>query len=222
MVSKLQMLKWNIYNNKSKKLLIEGIRNGYISTYDDELIEKLRNIYYGCIPASILLLSDGISNGYCYDRALLLSRAFLDEDDDVLLVYAAVNSLRLNPLIVNKSDPLYADHCVVERITKDGKHLIYDTSSGFVFDKKMYWKIEHPKVRKIVSKSSIIDFVNSDNEHNSVDIEQEKELALLILSMIEMTYGRREEMYSHQGIELLQREVDHYKKVLKCVKCKEQ
>lgn len=32
--------------------------------------------------------------------------------------------------------------------------------------------------------------------------------------MIEMSYGRPTEMYSHLGIELLQREIDHFKKVI--------
>ena len=32
--------------------------------------------------------------------------------------------------------------------------------------------------------------------------------------MIEMTYGRPTEMYSQLGIELLQREIEHYKKVI--------
>ena len=32
--------------------------------------------------------------------------------------------------------------------------------------------------------------------------------------MIEMTYGRPTEMYTMDGIELLQREIEHYKQVI--------
>ena len=210
MNKKLKEMKWNLHNYKSKQLLIWGLKNGYITTYDDELIKKLRNIYDGGIPASILLLSDGMSNGHCYDRALLMSRAFLDSDDDVQLVYATIDSLRLNPEFKD-DDPLSFEHCIVERITKDGKHLIYDTSTGFIYDKKLYWLIEHPKVRKINKKSSIIEFIESEE---SEDIERDKYAAPLILPMIEMTYGRNTEMYATAGIELLQREIEYFKKVI--------
>ena len=214
MITKLQEMKWNLHSYKSRQLLLWGLKNGYIAPYDDELIEKLRNIYYGGIPASIILLSNGLSNGHCYDRALLMSRVFLDEEDDVQLVYATIDTLKLNPQFADKNDPLYADHCIVERITKDGQHLIYDTSSGFVYDKKLYWLMENPKIRKINKKSSIIEFVKSNENYQPEDIERDKYASTLILPMIEMTYGRPNEMYSRLGIELLQREIDHFKKVI--------
>lgn len=66
MAIKLQEIKWTLHNYKVKKLLIQGLKSGYITPYDDNLIEKLRNIYYGGIPASIILLSTGMSNGRCY------------------------------------------------------------------------------------------------------------------------------------------------------------
>ena len=214
MTLKLQEIKWNLHNYKSRQLLLWGLKNGYIAPYDDKFIKKLRNIYIGGIPASILLLSDGMSNGFCYDRALLMSRAFLDDEDDVQLVYAAIDSLKLNPQLVDKDDPLYADHCFVERITKDGKHLIYDTSSGLVYDKKLYWLMEHPRIREINKKSSLIEFVKSDEYYHPEDIERDKYASPLILPMIEMTYGRPTEMYSQLGINLLQREIEHFKKVI--------
>ncbi len=214
MATKIEKIKWQLHNYKSKQLLMRGLEKGYITPYDDVLIEKLRNVYYGGIPASILLLSNGMSNGNCYDRALLLSRAFLDEEDDVSLIYASVDSLRLNPQFSDCDDPLYADHCIMERTTKEGRHLIYDTSSGFVYDKKLYWLMEHPKIRKINDKDSIIEMVKSDAYYHPEDIERDKYASPLILPMIEMTYGRSTEMYSYLGIELLQREIEHFKKVI--------
>ena len=214
MTLKLQEIKWNLHNYKSKQLLLWGLKNGYIAPYDDKFIKKLRDIYIGGIPASILLLSDGMSNGFCYDRALLMSRAFLDNEDDVQLVYATIDSLKLNPQFVDKDDPLYADHCFVERITKDGKHLIYDTSSGLVYDKKLYWLMEHPRIREINKKSSLIEYFKSYEFYYPEDIERDKYASPLILPMIEMTYGRPTEMYSQLGINFLQREIEHFKKVI--------
>lgn len=135
MATEMQKLKWDIHQKKHKMLMIYGFQHGLIFPYDEELIKKLRNVYYGGIPASIILLSNGMSNGHCYDRALLMSRAFLNDEDDVNLLYGDIDSLKLNPNFISDS-PHYADHCFVERITKDGRHLIYDTSCGFIFDKK--------------------------------------------------------------------------------------
>ena len=213
MTTKIQKMKWELHSYKQKQLLIWGLKNGLIKPYDDELLEKLRTIYYGGVPASVILLSDGLTNGHCYDRALLMSRAFLENEEDVQLLYATIDSLKLNPKFIC-DDPLYADHCIVERITKAGNHLIYDTSAGFIYDKRLYWIMEHPKIRKIKNKESIKKFIENDEEHYPEDIERDKYIVPLILPMIEMTYGRPTEMYSQLGIELLQREIEHYKKVI--------
>ena len=210
----IQEKKWNLFNLKERKLLIHGLKTGKITPYDDELIEKLRTIYYGGMPASIILLSDGLSNGHCYDRALLMSRAFLDTDDDVKLVYATVDSIRLNPQYQNRDDPMFADHCFVERTTSNGMKLIYDTSAGLIYDKKLYWVMEHPKVRKENSKEAIMEFIKSDEEYYPENIERDKYASPLILPFIEMSYGRPNEMYSMLGIELLQREIEHFKNVI--------
>ena len=213
MATRIQKLKWYLHQKKYKMLLIYGLENGLIYPYDDKLIEKLRNIYYCGIPASIILLSNGITNGHCYDRALLISQAFLEEDDDINLLYGDVDSLKLNPKLISNS-PLYADHCFVERITKDGRYLIYDTSSGFIFDKKMYWIMENPKLRHINSKESIRKFMEAEEFRYPENVENNKYASPLILPFIEKTYGRPTEMYSVLGIELLQREIEHYKKTI--------
>ena len=210
MKKNLEELKWKIHCYKQKKLLIYGLKNGLIVPYDDELIIKLRNVYYGALPASIILLSNGLTNGYCYDRALLMSQAFLDDDGDVQLLYATIDSLQLNPRFISDR-PMYADHCIVERITREGKHLIYDTSAGFVYDKKIYWLMENPRIRKINNKESIKQFIKVDKDRWSEDLDKDKYALPLILPMIEDSLGKSNEMYSFKGIELLQREIEHYK-----------
>ncbi|MBR5621095.1 hypothetical protein IKW75_01260 [Candidatus Saccharibacteria bacterium] len=183
---------------------------GYILPYDEELIKKLRNIYYGGVPASIILLCRAITDGMCYDRALLMSRAFLNDSDDVKLVYAKMADLKFNPIYKNHD----GDHCVVERITENGKHFIYDTSMGFVYAKWIYWLINFPRIRLVRHKDEIIEFLK--NEESSVYSEEsiyvDRDFALgLIIPSIEMTYGGEGELYSLLSIELLQREVEFFK-----------
>ena len=214
MTTKIQNLKWDLHQKKANLLYSWGLKNGKIKTYDEELIQKLRKVYYGGIPASVILLSNGMTNGHCYDRALLMSRAFLDDEGDVKLLYATIDSLKLNPKFIS-DEPLYADHCIVERTTKNGQHLIYDTSSGFIYDKDLYWKMENPKVRHVNNKESIKTFLEEDEEHYPEDLERDKYIAPLVLPMIEKTFGKPTEMYSLKGIELLQREIEYYKNTIK-------
>ena len=209
MSSKIEDVVWKKYKQMSRLLKAWGLKKGYIAPYNEELIQKLRTIYYGGIPASILLLSNFMSNGRCYDSATLLARSFLDEDDDVNLIYAKVNDLRLNPKHKDKEYHLYADHCIVERITKNGNHYIYDTSVGLVFEKWLYWLLEHPIVRKVNDKDSIKEFVNNYYENNP---DSDKYAATMILPMLEKTYTLDCELYAMPGIELLQREIELYKK----------
>lgn len=211
MIKEIRKMKWELYQYKYKKLFLWGLKNGYIRPYDDKLIKKLRTVYSGGIPASIILLSINMSKGKCYDRAFLMSKAFLDEEDDVKLIYADVDGIKLNPLYIDDEDPNYADHCFVERTTKDGKKLIYDTSIGYVYDKRIYWMIENPKIRKINDKNSILEFAKSEEKEN---IERDKYSAPLIIPLIEMLYNESSEIYAQKNIELLQREIEHYKKLI--------
>ncbi len=204
-------IKWRLHKYKEKVLLLWGLKHGLITPYENDLIEKLRTIYHGGLPASIILLSNEMTNGHCYDRAVLMARAFLDTNDDVNLLYVSIDSLRLNPEFEH-SGALSDDHCIVERITKEGKHLIYDTSTGFIYDKKIYWLIEHPRIRKVNKKQSIIDYVQEDENMYPEDIEKNKYIAPLVLSMLEMTYNRPYELYASIGV--LQGEIEHYKQVI--------
>lgn len=213
MLTQIQELRWNLQQKKEKILLIWGLQNGLIAPYDDKLIEKLRTIYSGGLPASIILLADSLTNGHCYDSALLMSRAFLDEEGDVKLLYAAINSIKLNPKYIC-DDPLYSEHCFVERITSDERHLIYDTSSGLVYDKRIYWLIENPKIRHIRGKEDIKKFINEEEKNHHFDLEKEKYVAPLVLPILESNYGKPNEMYSKKGIELLQREIEYYKNLI--------
>lgn len=208
MSSKVDQIKWGLFSYKNKKLLTYGLKNGYIDLYDEELIVKLRDINHAGLPASVILLSDFMCNGYCYERALLLAKAFLDTDDDVTLVYADIDSLRLNP--ENKCrNSRYAEHCFVERITPDGKKFIYDTSNGFVYDKNLYWKMENPRVKRVKDKRSISRFLEYiDYTYGDSD----KGLAPVLIPFIESHYKDGNEMYAMEGIELLQREVELFKK----------
>lgn len=85
-------------------------------------------------------------------------------DEDIQLVYATIDGIRLNPKL-EQDNPMYADCCFLEQTTKDGRHIIYDTSMGLVIDKSLYWLLEHPKVRKINFKAEIAKVLDTEKNH---------------------------------------------------------
>ena len=74
--------------------------------------------------------------------------------------------------------------------------------------------MEQPVIRKVIEKDEIIRKVKEDEDYIPEDIERDKYASPLILPLIESTYGRPTELYSQLGIELLQREIEHFKKVI--------
>lgn len=93
--------------------------------------------------------------------------------------------------------------------------MIYDTSYGFVFDKDLYWLIENPKLRHINDKETIRKFVEEEEDEYPENIERDKYILPLILPFIEATFSSSTEMYSAEGMELLQREIGHFKELVK-------
>lgn len=65
MATKLEKMKWNLYLKKRKRIIVFGLKTGLIHTYEEELIENLRHVYYGGLPASIVLLCKRLCSGWC-------------------------------------------------------------------------------------------------------------------------------------------------------------
>lgn len=80
MATELEEMKWKLHKKRYDELFNYGVKHGLIGAYDKKLIENLRHIYYGGLPASILLLHGKLSNGHCYDRGTLVTLGFGDDD----------------------------------------------------------------------------------------------------------------------------------------------
>lgn len=147
--------KWMLYKKRYEALFNEGVRKGLICCYEDELIKNLRHVYCGGLPLSILMLCNKACNSYCIDRAIYITFGFLDDDFEV--IDADIDSIRLNPEYIekvktNELGSNYGQHRFVERIKKDGTVWVYDTSLGLAFEKKIYYELQHPQIKRIMNK----------------------------------------------------------------------
>ncbi|MBR2603779.1 MAG: hypothetical protein IKE10_01965 [Bacilli bacterium] len=208
-----QFKNWKDYKKYKNQHDIFGMYLGYISTYDDELIERLRNIYYGGIPASVCLLSHDFASRKPAQMTKLLSRAFLDDENtrDVRILTVVNNSSMNSPKAKNYS--------VLERTTINGITLIYDTTAGLVYDKDAYLRLEEPIVVKEEEKDSIEKTIEEDKEKHPTDYDINPCALTIVLPMIEDAYNNTNERYSQNDSKLLQREVklckDKMKKSIK-------
>lgn len=203
--------RWNLYCMKRQRAINEGKVLGTVAMYNDELIAKLRTIYHDGIPASIVLLSNYLSNSIDNDGTFLMAKAFIDDPNtyDLNIVYAYVNSIKLNP-DYQKSPEEFNKRIVLERITTDGKDLYYDTTSGLIFDADTWIQIENPGFIKATSKKQIINAIK--NEKN----EQNNQNAITLLPIVEAHYNDSNEIYK----EKLQKEVELFKTQIKTLKYK--
>lgn len=218
MATKLDQIKWIIYNKKKDILYYYGIHNGLIHSYEEELLEKLRHVYYGGVPASILLLCDKYCNGHCYDRGLLITLGF--GDDDFKLVDADIDGIGLNPKIIDEYNEAIekgytwnhpANHCFAERTKQDGSVWVYDTTMGLVFEKKLYYRMENPKITKINDRKATENYCEYQ-DIKKANFEQDKYILPMILPTFEKLADSEKQLYKErlkQEIKRFKEEIDY-------------
>ncbi len=156
--------------------LSQGARDGKVFPYPKELIDRLRPYHYGGMPLSILVLINELCNGKCYNTAIMMSLAI----DDAKIVHADIESLR------HFSGKKSAEHAFIETQEFGGDRTwVIDTSTGLVYDKEFYYKLEKPKVNMVFSKEEIM----ASPVTKSIlacDFEKDKFALTLTLPIVEM------------------------------------
>lgn len=202
----IEEIKWHLFNEKKHFLFYNSISTGAIRMYDDKLLETLREIPYQGVPASITLLTMGLTEGNYSNNALLLSRAFINTDDEISLVYGNINSLSLDP----KLKGVEIEHCFLERKTKEGVELVYDTTTGLIYDKDTYYQLECPKVKRTYDKKTIKEYLRLE-DGLFPELTCNSLMSLDNMPNIDDLDCRKDAIYSVEGMELLEREIRFFK-----------
>ena len=197
-VPDLQSGKIECYN----KMVLWGLSEGLIFPYDDKLIDKLRNVYEGGVPASLILLSTDMFSVAEIYRALILARALIDEEEDIEIIYLENNSVK---------DGSPRIHCVVERTTAEGEHYIYDTYNGLMFSRKMYQFLEECKVTRTMGKDSIIRYMNQAREKNPERFQLDENAIAITMPILEKSLEKEPQFYEKVARDLLKNEIEYFK-----------
>lgn len=180
----LYLVQWKLYKARRRLLFSYGLNSGKILSYTTDYIETLKNVYYGGVPASLLILNPKLCQGNCYDMALLSIFGF--KDDDFLIIDALVKSIKINPENRKKFKNVknYNIHSFALRRKSDGSEWIYDPTSGFVYEKNLYFKLEKPKVIQIYNRQKVLNHPRYKKIQNT-SIESDISSLPLILPFIE-------------------------------------
>lgn len=149
--------------------LDKALAENKILPYEQELVERLRNVSFHTIPVSIIILSKPLCRKECYAMSMNLTRGM----DHFKLVHGDVNFL-------SKNDD-YPNHSWVER-----NGWVYDTTDGFRWDKDLYYELFQPEVREIYDENSVKDY--ADYQWLLSKCEEDKPIATkaLMIQYIEL------------------------------------
>lgn len=185
--------------------------------YGSKLIEALREVYWGGMPGSVLLLSRQTSGRYGIDMPLLMVRGLLMMGvhfRSISLVRASTTSTR----ILRRYWPEVAEQVgrwnyLVERQMPNGEVLVYDTSLGLAFNSRVYRWLERPRHKTVIRGEKLVHFIlDLQPQKGDCDPAQAvnyREMAEGVLAEIAAGYKELDEWYTSLG--LLQREVQLYR-----------
>ena len=125
----INIVKSHLYSLRCELLIKQGIAKGLIVPFDEEIYNKLDNIFYDGIPVSLYLKYLGDINeddGKCFLRSTLLTMGI----DNSLLVRGNHKDLEL------KYGDAYSNHGWVEK-----DNYVYDPSYLLRFNKDLYYSI---------------------------------------------------------------------------------
>ncbi len=210
----LDTVRSKFYYKKKKILMKYGFEHRLIGGYGDWFIERARNVYYGGIPASILLLTLDRCNHRCFDRSVLAACCL--DDMNFRVVGGDIDGIKLHPgtlkeikeakaqgVEINKS---YGRHSFVI-FEMEGTEWVIDTTDGLIYWKPLYYLIENVKERKVNDKAATQAFPDYI-DIKEADINRDKYALPSMLPVYEKL--AENEMYK----ERLLKEIELFKKTV--------
>lgn len=155
-----------------------AVADGKIVGFDQTTLSRLRKLYFGFFPGLIYMYYQPTTAINIGNRVELLTHTM--EDKEYQIVHGNTDSTRNIPF----------SKCGIERLTfnswievKEGQKIwVYDLFSLLKIEKETYYKLEHPEIKQIVLKSTIMNLPG--DEINEFDNEFGNDLNFMIVDMI--------------------------------------
>lgn len=183
---------WEAFLERAQQLTDRGRKRGKVHCYADWFIRGARGEFCRGVPGSLWLLSRELIIHRCATGAMLAAMTLKHAGYEARVLQLEIDGMRLKPLTArNPDEPRY--HFVVETM-EHGRPVIYDTSMGMVFDRKLYWKIEHPTVHAVVDGPKVQELTKEFGDFQAPATREEACAALApIIDTIGGSYGAHDD-----------------------------
>lgn len=192
----------NLKKNKDKlEIYMNAIKEGKITNFDPTTITKLRRLYYGLFSGLLFMYMDPNDFSKIGDKLELLTHVF--EDKEYSIVHGEIDSIREINFEEYDVDDLKSNSWI--EVIEGHKTWVYDIFSMMKFEKDVYYKLENPKVDRIIPKDVIINHPGRDREDYQNYYDGFNEMLCLYFDRIE------KDIDSHPFKEILRPEITRFK-----------
>lgn len=186
--------KLDIYN--------QAISEGKITHFDQTTITRLRKLYYGLYSGLIYMYMEPTTFNNIGNKVELLTHVL--EDKNYRLVHGNTESTQNIPFYMYGVEHLDFNSWL--EVEEGNKTWIYDTFSLMKFEKEVYYKLENPKISKIVPKRAIMEHPGRDRDDYTIYHDGFNFALIGIFQKLDST------MSSHPFKQILAPELTRFKK----------
>lgn len=193
----------NLEKDKEKlEMYRDGISSGKIMNFDQTTLTRLRKLYYGFYSGLIYMYYESTNFNNIGNKVELLTYAM--EDKEYQIVHGDIDSTRNIPFSMYGVEHL--DFNTWLEVKEGQKVWVYDFFSMLKIEKNVYYKLENPKVNKVIPKSVIMSHPGRERDdyctyHNGFDF-----------MLIDIIPNIEKKMETHPFKEILSPEIIRFKK----------
>lgn len=192
----------NIAQNKDKlDVYNKAVEDGKITEFDQTTLTRLRKLYYAFYPALIYIFYEPTTFKNIGNRLELLTNTM--DDREYQIVHGDTDSTRNIPFSMYGVEHL--DYNSWLEVKEGQKVWVYDLFSMLKIEKEIYYKLENPEIRQVVSKSKIMS--HPGRERGDFKIYQNGFSYMLIKIIPEM----EKNMATHPFADILIPEITKFK-----------
>ncbi len=193
----------NISQDKDKlDIYNKAITDGKILEFDPTTLTRLRKLYYAFYSGLIYMFYAPTNFNNIASKLELLTHTM--EDKEYQIVHGNTDSTRNIQFFMYGVEHLDFNSWI--EVKEGQKVWVYDLFSMLKIEKEIYYKLEHPEIKQVVSKANIMDHPGRERDdfktyHNGFDY-------MLIGLIPEMESN----MSSHPFADILIPEITRFKK----------
>lgn len=155
----------NISQDKEKlEIYNKAVAEGKITHFDQTTITRLRKLYYGLYSGLIYMYMEPTTFNNIGNKVELLTHVF--EDKKYNLVHGDIDSTQKIPFFMYGVEHLDSNSWI--EVEEGNKTWVYDTFSLMKIEKEVYYKLENPKVNKVIPKRAIMEHPGRDRDDYTV------------------------------------------------------